>query len=376
MAWVEAVAARPKNTSVVAAITAHAEAMGLPEEEIPRRTTVDTWVRLARVDGILALVDRVRSDAGTCRSIEQLSPRVRARIGPLDELIEDVLVGMRGGAIDVFVALQKQLRRNEVEMSYDTVARHVRNWRRRNEHLVHAGRHGMGAVFDDTRLSIGWGPVRPGRILSFDSTPADEWVRILTFAKRQSTWVKVRPIVTRLLDVGSRAAITYEVTVGTVNADVILSVLRRALVPGENWAGFPTTLVPEKVCIDRGPEHQGVVSDALRTLGLAVPVGKSEPEDHPHIERAHNTLNGNVSLGTVGRTSSSRIGVGSTRDEVRGRKQRLREEYRTERPLMALPTLDEFLERCHRVHTAYNHTPHRGLERDARSEHERAVVAA
>lgn len=234
----------------------------------------------------------------------------------------------------------------------------------------------MGAVFDDTRLSIGWGPVRPGRILSFDSTPADEVVRMLAFVKGQSTWIDVRPTVTRLLDVGSRSAITYEVTVGNVTADVILGVLRRALVSGENWPGFPTAPVPEKVCIDRGPEHQSVVADLLRTLGLAVPVGKSEPEDHAHVERAHNTLNRNVSLGTVGRLSSSRVGDGSTRDEVRGRKQRIREDYRPERPVMALPTLEEFLERCHRVHAAYNHTRHRGLVRDARAAHERAAAAA
>lgn len=126
LAWVEAVVSRPKNQSVAAAIADHAQRLGLDGSDIPKRTTVDTWVRLAKVDGVLGLVDRVRSDAGTVRSLAALSPRVRARIGSLDELIEDVLVGMRGSAIDVYVALQKLLRRSEVSMSYHTVARHVR----------------------------------------------------------------------------------------------------------------------------------------------------------------------------------------------------------------------------------------------------------
>jgi len=155
MAWVAAVASRPPKQSVQSAIAAHAERLGLTGDDIPRRTTVDTWVRLAKVDGILALVDRVRSDAGTCRGLRELSPRVRACIGPLDELIEDVLVGIRGSAIDVYVELQRLLKRNGVSMSYHTVARHVRAWQKRNPHLVYVAREGLGAFRDDARLSIG-----------------------------------------------------------------------------------------------------------------------------------------------------------------------------------------------------------------------------
>jgi len=198
------------------------------------------------------------------------------------------------------------------------------------------------------------------------------------FWKGVLEWTDVRPQITRLIDVASRAVISVEVTIGGISANAVLGVLRRALVAGENWEGFPTAPTPQMICIDRGTEHQGVVEEVLRDLGLKVPVGKSEPEDHPHIERAHRTLNQNVSFGAVGRTTSSRVGgtaAASERDTQRGRGQRQREVRRPDRPLMALRTLEEFLEALLRVHRAYNASHHRGLERELRAAHERSCAA-
>lgn len=371
--WVRAVLDRPPKTSVAAALQAYAEEAGVPSEEVPERTTVLTWVARFQAFGRVGLLDRVRSDAGTVRTLARL-PR-RADLSSredLDAFIARVIVGLKGRPVDVVDLLRRRTARFGVEIEYSTVWRWVDDWCRRNPHLVHLARMGRGALVDHARLHLGWAGIAPGAVHSFDTSPADEWVRIPVIAT--AGWRDVRPYITRIIDVGSRAVLAFEVTVNSPTADSVLGVLRRAYVPGENWPGLPTVPMPRLARADTGPEHRASVEAALKRFGLSTDGPPGAPEDRAHIERLHRTLTDRVSRGQLGRTTASRVAGPedtSEREDARGRRAYVREERRAERPLMALRTLEAFVEACRTTSVAYNATAHRGVARDIKATAER-----
>jgi len=371
--WVNAILDRPIKLSVARALEAHAAAAGVAEEDIPTRTTALTWVSRYQEFGWPGLVDRVRADAGTIRTLNWLPAAVGLDQAALDKLIETEVVGAKGTTQDVVSRVNETLkaahRRGRCgAIPYSTVWRWVDEWRRHNAHLVHLAHEGLGAFAEDLRLHLGMGVLPAGLLHSFDSSPADERVRMPDSS--ELGWRRVRPHVTRSIDVGSRAILTFEVTVGGLTANAVLGVLRRAYVPGENWEGLPTVPVPQFVRADTGPEHRKEVEAALKQLELSSVAPPTPPEARAHIERLHRTLNARVSVGQIGRTHTSRDAKPedlSTRELARGRRSRVREERLIERPIMALRTLDEYVEATRCVSVAYNAAPHRGIKRDLRS---------
>jgi hypothetical protein len=368
--FVRAVLAKADEMSVADAVAMHAAVTGLEPHDIPSRRTVVDWVAKAKAHGINGLVDAPRQDRGHRRALDPLLEKVRARVD-IDDLIRTVVVGGKAGASMVYRLLNRRLRRYDLTVAFSTVARWVAEWKRRNAHLVHRAHQGAGAFADDATLHLGWDDVAPLRLWSFDSTPADEWIRMRDPSNPRLI-LPERPNVSRLIDVGSRALITFEVTIGPVTADHVLGLIRRAVVPGENWEGLPTVPPPASVRVDGGGEHRGVVATALLSLGVTLDVARSpdaKPERQTFVERLHGTLNRWTSADAVGRTTAARVWPDddSARDAMRGRNHRAREVRRPPVNLEVLRSCPEFLEQCRRVSVAYNDRRQKGLLRAERA---------
>lgn len=367
--WVQAAMQRRAKQSVDHALREHAQLTGVAPAYIPKRSTVLTWVGRFEAFGRLGLLDGLRADAGTKRALTRLPAKAGLTPEEVDHLIAVVVCGAKGKTIDLVHHVNERLRRFGVEVPYQTAWDWVDAFRRRHPHDVHVAHDGVGAFAEDNRLHLGMAPVAPGSLHSFDSSPADEWVRIPDPEEAEG-WRRVRPILTRVIDVGSRAALSFEVTVGTLTADIVLGVLRRTYVPGENWEGLPTVKLPTRARADTGPEHRAVVEQVLNDFNLSTVGPPLDPESRAHIERLHRTLGELTSRGELGRTTTTRVARAtdtSTREHARGKRTRDREVRRAERPLMTLRTLEEFVDACLRVVIAYNRRPHSGVVRELKS---------
>ncbi|MCC6769778.1 MAG: hypothetical protein IT360_01085 [Gemmatimonadaceae bacterium] len=367
--WVQAAMGRPPKQSVERALREHAQLTGVATADIPKRSTVLTWVRRFEAFGRCGLLDGLRADAGTKRALKRLPAKAGLTPDEVEHLIAVVVCGAKGKTIDVVHLVNERLRRFGVEVPYQTVWDWVDAYRRRHPHDVHFAHEGQGAFAEDTRLHLGMASVPPGMLHSFDSSPADEWVRIPDPTEADG-WRRVRPIITRVIDVGSRSALSFEVTIGSLTADIVLGVLRRAYVPGENWEGLPTVDLPKTTRADTGPEHRAVVEQVLNDFHLSTVGPPLDPESRTHIERLHRTLGELTSRGELGRTTTSRVAKPtdtSTREHARGKRARDREVRRAERPLMTLRTLEEFVDACLRAVIAYNRRAHSGLVRELKS---------
>lgn len=266
--WVHAVMQRRPKQSVDCALREHAQLTGVAPADIPKRSTVLTWVRRFEAFGRLGLLDGLRADAGTKRALTRLPAKAGLTPAEVDHLIAVVVCGAKGRTIDLVHHVNERLRRFGVEVPYQTAWDWVDAFRRRHPHDVHVAHEGVGAFAEDNRMHLGMAPVAPGMLHSFDSSPADEWVRIPD-PRATDGWRRVRPIFTRVIDVGSRAALSFEVTVGALTADIVLGVLRRAYVTGENWEGLPTVKLPTRARADTGPEHRAVVEQVLNDFNLS-----------------------------------------------------------------------------------------------------------
>lgn len=371
MAFVRAVLAKPEGVSVAAAIARDAAERGIAAHDVPPRRTVVEWVRRAEVDGIHGLVDTPHHARGRRLALEGLSERVKSHLD-VDKVIRAIVVGGKGGAKELQDVLNRRLRRHGITVPYSTAARWLQNYRRRQTHLVYLAHEGVGALLDDAQFHFGWDDdVEPGRLWSFDSTPADEVVSMRN-PRDPRRLDDVRPTVSRLIDVGSRVHVTFEVTIGPLTADHVLGLLRRAVVQGQNWEGLPTLPPPAVVRIDGGGEHRAVVEEALRMLGVTIDVATkpdSPPERQSHVERLHGTLNARVSASAVGRTKSARVDDGSPlsmRDTMRGRQHRAREVPRPEVRVESLRRLQDFIDATLQGAVAYNCLPHKGIRRAIR----------
>lgn len=364
--WVDAVRSRPSTQSVADALRERARLTGVPSEDIPKRSTVLTWVSRFERWGREGLLDGVRADAGAKRAITRLGPTRTVTPASMDELIGTIVCGAKGRTVDVVEVLNARLKRRGVTIAYSTVWRWVDAWRRRHPHDVHFAHEGEGAFAEDARLHLGMAPIAPGVMHSFDSSPADEQVRVRDLSVPEG-WRLERPIVTRVIDVGSRAALSFEVSIGAVSSHIVRGVLRRCYCPGENWEGLPTVPLPRTARADTGPEHRGAVKAVLEAFNLSTDGPPLPPEARAHVERLHRTLGELTSRAQLGRTTTGRFAAatdGSTREHARTRRARVREERRIELPLMAFRTLDDFIEGARLAHVAYNRSAHAGVARD------------
>lgn len=337
-------------------------------------TTLRRWVAWFRAHKFDGLVPQYRSDRGARRVQRTKKQKTVPSRADIDHVIEALVCSKRGAKV-VFKHLRK--RWPAVTWKRKSVERWVREWKAAHPHLVELAHEGEGRFLNRKTLHLGWAPVAPLELSVLDSTQLDLYIAVEDLKTKKL--VEHRPWVSLMLDVGSRAVLTFEVTLGRPSAGSVRSLLRRAWCAGENWPGLPTVAVPQRFRVDAGPEHHGAFSEALAALGLAEKLVPGPPEKQAHIERAiGSVLSQRAVEDLIGHSKVDRPAHQtdtSGREHARGTPAAQRENRRIERDIRDLLTLDELLGRLIAVCIEHNATVHRGLEKQAYNQRAAARAA-
>ena len=361
---VEEVLLRRKTLGLNAAINVVRAKFRGPDGEHVSATSLRRWVEQYEAHGLDGLLRQQRTDRGLRRSLDALAARHRLNPDALEQFMHDTLVTGRGSAVVLFEALTETWPR--IRWNQKTIQRWARMWKAENPHLLKFATEGEGRFIDQCALYFGWSEIEPFAWALMVSTQLDQ--RVVCPPGHPKEGKVVRPWVSLMLDLGSRSALTFEVTLTPPTAATMKSLLRRAWCHGENWADLPTVPLPQFVRVDAGSEHKGAFQEALKVFGLDMRVPKGPPERQAHIERAVQSVFGKVVRGRVGWTAAERVADEtdtSTREHERGGNAE-REARRNEVPKGNLMTLDACIERVRQTLLRYNTTPHSGLAREYR----------
>ncbi len=335
-----------------------------PRGEHVSPTSLRRWVEQYEAYGLAGLVRQQRTDRGLRRALNALAARHRLDADVVEQFLHDTLVTGRGSAVVLLEALVEMWPR--VRWNQKTIQRWARMWTAENQHLLKLATEGEGRLIDHCVLHRGWEEIAPFAWALLDSTQLDQYV--LYPAGHPKEGQKVRPWVSLMMDLGSRCALTFELTLTPPTPATMKSLLRRAWCRGENWADLPTVPLPQHVRVDAGSEHKGEFQQALASFKLDTRVPKGPPERQAHIERAVKSVFGAVVNGRVGWTAADRVADEtdtSTREHARGRNAE-REARRNEVPKGNLMRLDDCIERVRQTLLRYNARPHSGLKREYR----------
>ncbi|MCZ8206527.1 hypothetical protein [Gemmatimonas sp.] len=339
------------------------EFVGLDDEPVSP-TSLRRWVEQYDAHGLAGLLRQQRTDRGLRRSLDALAARHRLNADALERFMHNTLITGRGSAAVLFEALTETWSR--VPWNQKTVQRWARLWKAENPHLLKMVQEGEGRFLDHCALYLGWSEIAPLAWALLDSTQLDKRVTLPPGHPQEGA--VVRPWVSLMLDLGSRAAVTFEITLTPPTPATMKSLLRRAWCAGENWQGLPTVPLPQHVRVDAGSEHKGAFQEALAAFGLDKRVPKGMPERQAHIERAVKTVFGDAVRGRPGWTAVERVADEtdtSTREHARS-KNAEREARRNETPKKNLMTLTECTERIRQIVLRYNAQLHSGLAQEYR----------
>ncbi len=333
-----------------------------------RETTLRRWVRKFLEFGLDGLVRQHRSDRGRRRVLERLPKRRRITKDAVEQVLRDSLCATHGRAVVAYDDVCAEW--PDVPFVRKTVERWVRAWKLENAHLFLRATEGEGRFLDLAGFHLGWSYVLPLETAILDSTQLDLYIRVPDHDDPRGFRV-VRVWVSAMSDVGSRAIVTFEVTLHQPTAISMTSLLRRAWCPGENWPGLRHVPLPQRVRVDAGSEHKGAFQEALRVFQLDRLMPKGPPERQSHVERLIKTAFCDQAVrDQLGHSAFNRPAGEtdiSTRDHARGRHSANREAYRTERDAMDFMTLDELLPHLLAVVVTYNATAHSGLRKQQRN---------
>lgn len=130
--------------------------------------------------------------------------------------------------------------------------------------------------------------VLPGEIYEIDSTPLDVWVRIM---RPDGEWVPIRPLLTCVIDVGSRAVMGIHLTLGNATQASVAQAFLHAILPKAE-AGWPMHGKPRTLRMDRGGEYGTAFISAVEASGVAVEWSPPRyPDARGKGERFFGTLN-------------------------------------------------------------------------------------
>lgn len=241
-------------------------------------TSLRRWVAQFETHGVTGLVRQQRTDRGLRRSLLRISARHRLQIEDVERIIGDTLLTTRGNASAVLDALVETWPR--VQWNQKTVQRWSRHWKAENLHLLKMATDGEGRFIDQCGLYLGWDDIAALAWAALDSSQLDQFVSYPPGHPKEG--LEVRPWVSLMLDLGSRCAITFEVTLTPPTPATMKGLLRRAWCAGANWPGLPTVPLPKQVRVDAGAEHKGAFQQALQEFQLDTRIPKGMPERQPH----------------------------------------------------------------------------------------------
>ena len=236
--------------------------------------------------------------------------------------------------------------------------------------LYTAALDGNGAHRSQHRLALSHPLVRPGKIVAIDSTVADVWVKVHAAASKDAEepvrqYDAVRPVLSICQDVGSRAILTFNLSLLPVDSAIIKGMFRRVVVAGANYEGLPTIGVPEAVRVDAGSEHASQFRTAMRHLGVdLLSTGPDDPEANGHVERVIGTCTTECLQNLVGFSQTTRAFDpyrAPESDAKSSARSRMYEPYRGEVLPQHLLTLGQLTERIRAWAVRYNARPHRAL---------------
>ena len=236
---------------------------------------------------------------------------------------------------------------------------------RANPHLVAAAKQGLLAHRDLHRLALSHGALPGGYCLAIDSTVADIWARIPD-ASQRSGWAAIRPILTTVMDVGSRSLITFNLSLHPIDSGIIKGVFQRAIYQEGNYPGLISTgLLPVELMLDKGAEHQGQFRRLIDDLTIDVRRRKdNNPTSGAHIERLTGTITSEVFKGRVGYSKTQEDFdpyAPAEADTKRALKQLVYETYKAEWPVDFLLPVEEIEAEICAWAVSYNQRPHVGL---------------
>lgn len=311
---------------------AYAESQGFPSDDIPPYTTLNTWAHQLNAFGLVGLIDKVRSDAGTSRTVT----------GAMQKILEIAALGGKKGYRAALNVLVDWLPEGEEPPNYHAVRRALARFMTDNPHLVTAATKGIGRVKQMFRLSLSHGLLPGGVALAVDSTVADIFVRVRD-ATADSGFRAVRPVLTMIQDLGTRMIVTFNLSLYQVDSGIIKGTFRRAVNPECNYPGLLSTGVPEQVVVDRGSEHRGEFEQLMEQLGVDVRTS-TEPEGRSSVERAIGSVTEEVFANEIG-YSSTQIPFDPyappEQDERRSLRELAYEPYRLEVPVSSLLQIHE-----------------------------------
>lgn len=333
----------------------YAEAMGVPKEKIPKYNTLRTWaLQLASYD-VVGLVDRPRKDIGTRRAMSEEQM----------QMVELGVVGAKSGPARVFDLILKHAPGDELP-SYDTVCRAVKDFKRDNAQLVAFASGGALYWRDVFSVAFSHGILPAGYRLSVDSTVADLWVRI--WDGKIQGWRAVRPVLTVVEDIGSRAFLAFNLSLVAIDSGVITATFLRAInaeAQSRVHPGLPSVGIPYEVAVDKGAEHQALFTQLLDELQINR-LGKNDnPRGQSHIERIIETVTTEVLAHQPGYSKTHQVFdpyAPEEGDTKRTMSQLKYEPYRGEVPVDELITLERLEESIWAWATTYNRRPHVALK--------------
>lgn len=332
----------------------YAKLEGLPEDQVPPYTTLNTWVKRYLLEGMPGLVDATNRFAGQSRVVTG---------DALRHLEAAAAMGM--GTTRILNYLTRVLPEDVDVPSQSSIGRALRAFERREPLLVAMARMGPTWFRENFELALTHGLLPGGMRFSIDSTVIDLWVRVWV----AGAWKPMRPVLTVLQDVGSRALITFNLSLYPVDSGICVALLGRAFDPARNYPGLPTTYPPHQFTLDKGAEHQGRFLERLKTLGVEiVPRRDNDPRGGAHIERLIGTITTEVFMHQIGYSRCERIFdpyAPADRDMKRSLSQLKYDPFRLEVPVEVLPRLNDLEADLLAWATIYNERPHSALAVDA-----------
>ena len=345
---------------------------GIPENEIPTYQTRYRWAVRLEVFGELGLLDAPQHSAGkpqVRRVPDEENPgevvTVRSITPEQEELVE---TGLFGGQLDYSDLLKFVIEHSPPGAptpSYEVIRAVALRAERDNPHLVSAAKQGLLAHRDLHRLALSHGALPGGYCLAIDSTVADVWARIPD-ASQRSGWAAIRPILTTVMDVGSRSLVTFNLSLHPIDSGIIKGVFQRAIYQEGNYPGLISTgLLPFQLMVDKGAEHQGQFRKLIDDLTIDVRRRKdNNPTSGAHIERLTETITSEVLKGRVGYSKTQEDFdpyAPAEADTKRNLKQLAYESYKAEWPVEFLPPVEEIEAEICAWGVTYNQRPHVGL---------------
>lgn len=260
---------------------AYADLNNIDCDEIPPYKTVYHWVKRYELYGMLGLIDAVRSDAGTHPSMPQEAAN----------LLRTFYLGRGEVCRTSGIKFLTDHLPHEKIPSYDVVRHWTAEFERRHAHVLAMSEGGITQYRAECEGSKHLGILpRGGSTLAIDSTVADIWIRVPSPTDALG-WIPVRPALTVIECVGSRALLTFGLSLVAVNAHLMLGLYRRAILQEANWVGLVSVPTPKTVVTDAGSEHRGVMEEHLKWQGIHIQ-GRTpnKPKQNAQVERLIQTV--------------------------------------------------------------------------------------